>query len=65
LTAIPAAHIKTPLIKECVIQYECKIVYAHDLIPAGLAASIVADCYATGDFHRLYVGEILACHRED
>jgi flavin reductase (DIM6/NTAB) family NADH-FMN oxidoreductase RutF len=65
LTAIPASHINTPLIKECVIQYECKIVYTHDLIPAGLAASIVADYYPKGDFHRVYVGEILACHREE
>jgi flavin reductase (DIM6/NTAB) family NADH-FMN oxidoreductase RutF len=65
LIVIPATHIKTPLIKECVIQYECKIVYTHDLIPAGLAAPIVADCYPKGDLHRLYVSEILACHRED
>ena len=65
LIAIPAAHIKTPLIKECVIQYECKIVYTHDLMASGLAAPIIADCYPKGDFHRVYVGEILACHRED
>ena len=65
LIAIPAANIKTPLIKEAVIQYECKVIYNHDLNPPALAAAVISDYYATGDFHRLYIGEILACYKED
>jgi flavin reductase (DIM6/NTAB) family NADH-FMN oxidoreductase RutF len=64
LTAIPSSQIKTPLIRECIIHYECKAVYKHDLIPSALGASIVSDFYPQGDFHRLYFSEILACQKE-
>lgn len=65
LTAIPSSHIKTSMIKECILHYECKIVYKHDLTPSELGAAIIADFYPKGDFHRLYVSEILACQKED
>jgi flavin reductase (DIM6/NTAB) family NADH-FMN oxidoreductase RutF len=64
LTAIPSLTVKTPLIKECLLHFECRIVYKNDLIPSELAAPLVSGLYPKGDFHRLYFGEILACQRE-
>jgi flavin reductase (DIM6/NTAB) family NADH-FMN oxidoreductase RutF len=64
LTAIPSSKIKTPLVKECILHYECKIIYRNDLIPSELETSVVPGFYPKGDFHRVYFGEILACQRE-
>jgi flavin reductase (DIM6/NTAB) family NADH-FMN oxidoreductase RutF len=64
MTAVPSSKVKTPLIKECILHYECKIVHKNDLIPSQLESSITPVLYSKGDFHRLYFGEILACHRE-
>jgi len=65
LTAIPSSKVKAPMIKQCILHYECKIVYKNDLISSGLKASIISAFYPKGDFHRFYYGEILACHKED
>ena len=64
LTPIPSAKVRTPIIKECILHYECQIVYKSDLAPSELAESIKPALYPKGDFHRLYFGEILACQRE-
>lgn len=64
LTTVPSKKIKTPLIKECFLHFECRAVYKNDLIPSELEKSIVATLYPKGDFHRVYFGEILACQSE-
>jgi flavin reductase (DIM6/NTAB) family NADH-FMN oxidoreductase RutF len=64
LTAIPSSKVKTPMIKQCILHYECRIVYENDLISSELKASILPDFYPKGDFHRFYFGEILACQKE-
>lgn len=64
LTAIPSMKVKTPIIKECVLHFECRVVYKNDLIPSELEKSIVSLLYSKGDFHRIYFGEILACQSE-
>jgi flavin reductase (DIM6/NTAB) family NADH-FMN oxidoreductase RutF len=64
LTAIPSREIKTPIIKECILHFECRVVYKNDLIPSELEKSITETLYPKGDFHRVYFGEILACQYE-
>jgi len=61
LTAIPSKKIKTPMIKECILHFECRVVHENDLIPSELDTSIISALYPKGDFHRVYFGEILAC----
>jgi len=64
LTAIPSKEVKTPIIKECILHFECRVVYKNDLIPSELEKSIIQTLYPKGDFHRVYFGEILACQYE-
>ena len=64
LTPTPSRTVQSPIIQECVIHYECKIVHHNDLIPDNLTGTIAADCYPLGDFHRLYYGEILASYAD-
>ena len=64
LAAIPSTKVRTPIIRESILHYECKITYKNDLIPSGLEGSIIAAFYPRGDLHRAYFGEILACQKE-
>lgn len=59
LTALKGRKVKSPIIKECIINYECKVVHKNDVIPEELANDITVGCYPSGDFHRVYFGEIL------
>jgi len=65
LTALPGKRVKSPIIEECVIHYECKVVHKNDVIPDELAKEIRSGSYPSGDFHRLYFGEILAVYADD
>lgn len=60
LTVIKGSKVKSPIIKECIINYECRVVHKNDIIPAHLADEIKMGAYPSGDFHRVYFGEILA-----
>ena len=64
LTPLPSKSVKTPIIKECILHFECQVVNKNDLIPSELRKSFVPELYPKGDFHRLYFGDILACQRE-
>jgi len=64
LTAIPSKKVNVPIIKECLLHFECRVVYKNDLIPSELEKSIIPALYPKGDFHRVYFGEILACQHE-
>ncbi len=59
LTALKSAMVEPPLIGECAIHYECRVVHSNDVLPDELARQIITGCYPQGDFHRVYFGEIL------
>ena len=60
LTPVPAQKIKTPIIQECSLHYECRVVYKQDLIPENLDRDMDEKWYP--DYHTLYFGEILTCY---
>jgi flavin reductase (DIM6/NTAB) family NADH-FMN oxidoreductase RutF len=64
LTAIPSTKVKTPIVKEGMIHFECRVVNKNDLVPSELTKPIITQLYSEGDFHRIYFGEILACQCE-
>lgn len=55
----PAQLVHGVTIDACPIVYECRVVHKNDVIPANLEPNIAAASYPSGDFHRLYYGEIL------
>lgn len=65
LTLVPAKTVKTPVIEQAVIVYECKTVHKNEVIPAQLAEDIKASAYPEGDFHTLYFGEITAVYASE
>ena len=62
----PGKKVKSPIISNCIIHYECKVAYKTNVISSGLPRAILRSCYPYGDYHTLYFGEILAtCADED
>lgn len=64
LTAIPSAKVKTPILKEGILHFECQVVHKNDLVSSEIAKPIISQFYPKGDFHRVFFGEILACQSE-
>lgn len=63
LSFAPCETVAVPRIAECEYVYECKTVYQTEMHEAKLDPDIVKKCYREGDYHTLYFGEILACHK--
>ena len=59
LTLQKSKKIDTPIIAECDLFYECKIVYKQEMNPRLLSEDIVKSSYDNGDCHTLYYGQIL------
>ncbi len=59
LNARAGRYIEVPRIEECVMHYECRVVQRNDVIESQLDAEVHAEFYGTGDFHRVYYGEVL------
>ncbi len=65
LTAAQGRSVNAPLIEECVINYECRVVHHNDVMPTELAGEIQNSAYKSGDYHRVYFGEILDAYAEE
>jgi flavin reductase (DIM6/NTAB) family NADH-FMN oxidoreductase RutF len=65
LTAIPSKEVRAPIIKECVVHYECRTVHRNDVLTDALAQAIRDNSYTRGDFHRIYWGEIVAAYADE
>ena len=64
LTAVPSREVTPPIIAECVIHYECRVVHYNDTRRLTMPADLAKMAYPTGDKHRLYYGEIVAAYAD-
>ena len=64
LTAVGAQRVTSPIIQQCVIHYECRVVHDNDVLPDELVPEIQAGAYKSGDYHRVYWGEIQAAYAD-
>ena len=65
LTVIPGKSVRSPIIAECVVHYECHTLYRGDVGSEALVQAILDDAYPAGDFHRVYFGEIVAAYADE
>lgn len=56
--------IKAPIIGDCELHYECKIVYKQEMDPSLLSEEIKNNSYKNGDYHTIYYGEIVDCYEK-
>ncbi|HPU85244.1 MAG TPA: flavin reductase family protein [Candidatus Latescibacteria bacterium] len=64
LTATPGRRVAPPVVEECVIHYECRVVEKNSVIQQTLSAEIDRSAYRSGDYHTLYFGEIVAVYAD-
>ena len=64
LTPVPSRYVKSPIIEECIIHYECKVIHKNDVVPETLSDWMKRDMYPRGDYHRLYFGEVVATYAD-
>lgn len=64
LTLLSAKKVASPIIKQCKIFYECRVVHRNNVISAELAPDLPSEFYPEGDYHRVYFGEILAVYKK-
>jgi len=61
LGTVPGTKVKAPLLADCAVAYECRVVARAELKPGGLLdEGIRAKYYPRGDFHTLFFGDIVA-----
>ncbi|MDK2799486.1 MAG: hypothetical protein PWP27_873 [Clostridiales bacterium] len=65
LTPVDGKIVNTPVINECDLHYECKIVFKQEMDPVNLDTAYDKSCYANKDYHTLYFGEIVACYLKE
>jgi flavin reductase (DIM6/NTAB) family NADH-FMN oxidoreductase RutF len=56
--------VPTPVIDGCGLYYECRVVYQYDMVPGQLDKGFNAQWYKDGDYHTVYIGEIVASYTD-
>ncbi len=64
LTPVASRKISSPIIQQCVIHYECKVVQKTDVNAVAFLPEITETYYPKDDFHRIYFGEIVAAYAD-
>lgn len=62
LTAVDGKDVTSPMIDECDLHYECKVVFKQPMDPEKLQESIKGDCYPEDNYHVIYYGEIVGTY---
>ncbi len=57
--------LETPVVGNCRLHYECRLLYRHPLDPEELDEVIRDTAYTQGDYHVLYYGEVLESYLTD
>ena len=63
LTPVPGQTVQVPIIGECDLHFECRVVYKQDMDGSLLIPESQQRWYGDHDYHTMYYGEILACYR--
>lgn len=56
---IESKSVSAPVVDDCNLYYECKVVYKQDMNPDLLIPEVKSSSYASEDYHTIYYGEIV------
>lgn len=62
LTLTKSRNVRVPVIKECKIHYECKVIFKLEVKPDKVPDDVKKVFYAKDDFHTLYFGKIMTSY---
>lgn len=63
LKLMNSRKINTPILADCELHFECKIIYKHPLEPSSILDTIKNKHYKNDDFHVVYYGEIVDSYK--
>jgi flavin reductase (DIM6/NTAB) family NADH-FMN oxidoreductase RutF len=63
ITPAQSQLVNVPIIKECELHFECKVVAKHQLIKELMDSTIRNRHYPEDDYHMIFYGEILKCYK--
>lgn len=61
----PSRYVKSPMIEQAVVNYECVVVHRNDVLQEELTSEIKARSYPQGNYHRIYFGEVRATYASE
>lgn len=64
LTAEVAQSVTAPIVGECELHYECKVIAKQSMEPTLVCPDILQRYYGEGDFHTYFYGEIVNCYEK-
>lgn len=62
LTLADGRKTVSPIISDCGLHYECKIIASQRIIEEQMSEDVGISFYGNGDYHTIYYGEIVACY---
>jgi flavin reductase (DIM6/NTAB) family NADH-FMN oxidoreductase RutF len=65
LTAAPAIHVAAPIVAECGLHFEVKVLLTQPMTGDNMDEWVLDRAYPGRDFHTMFFGEILACYSTD
>ena len=65
LTAVPGKQVAAPIIGECGLHIECKVVSKQFLSGDNMIDAVKDRNYPEKDYHMLYFGEVVECYSTD
>ena len=60
LTVLPGRNVISPMIEECVLHYECQVIYTNDFEAERIPEEVAAHFYPQGNYNRVFYGKILS-----
>jgi len=65
LTTTRGKKVRSPIISDCIVHYECKVIYKTKFRPSGIPKNVMRGYYPSEDFHTVYFGEIVAAYADE
>jgi flavin reductase (DIM6/NTAB) family NADH-FMN oxidoreductase RutF len=65
LCAEPSQSVGVPYLDQSTLHYECRVVHHTEVLPGTIDQDLNERMYGSGDYHRIYHGEILGVFRTE
>jgi flavin reductase (DIM6/NTAB) family NADH-FMN oxidoreductase RutF len=62
LSLLKGKRVRVPVIKECKVHYECRVVHKLEVVPGLVPANVKKTYYPRGNHHTIYFGKIVAVY---
>ena len=65
ISAAPAQCVRAPIVAECGLHYECRILMRQEMPAEGSDPAMLDQIYPQRDMHTMFFGQIIRCYATD